>query len=369
MNLKYMKIVLCVLTLFLISSCQRQNNKKEVGYEITGQIKNTPDSTSVIISNMQFVDSTMAINGKFSFVGSINRPQRVLLSLKNAPNRKSFWLENAQINIIGDYDNLEYAELTGGENQRLANLLWQQKKPILKIIDQYGSQLENKSLEKLKRDSIYDAYELLTNKLDDIKKKFVKEHPNTLESVILLAVNRSTWDKDSVRAIFTTMDRATQNTKYGNLISEYLNLPTNPQIGEMYVDFALQNTEGKTVDFSQLMGTYTLIDFWASWCIPCRKENPILVELFEKYHKNGFKIVGVSLDTDKSKWLKAIEDDKLLWDNLNDSGELLNSNSISLLYDVRGIPDNILVDQDGIILGRNLRSDTLKDSLQALFDF
>ena len=218
MNLKYMKIVLCVLTLFLISSCQRQNNKKEVGYEITGQIKNTPDSTSVIISNMQFVDSTMAINGKFSFVGSINRPQRVLLSLKNAPNRKSFWLENAQINIIGDYDNLEYAELTGGENQRLANLLWQQKKPILKIIDQYGSQLENKSLEKLKRDSIYDAYELLTNKLDDIKKKFVKEHPNTLESVILLAVNRSTWDKDSVRAIFTTMDRATQNTKYGNLM-------------------------------------------------------------------------------------------------------------------------------------------------------
>ncbi len=352
--------------LVLISSCQRDHKKKEVvGYEISGQITNAPDSMSVMISNLKFSDSTIAVNGKFSFVGNVDAPQKAGLSL-NSIKHKSFWLENAQITITGDYDNLEYAEFTGGENQRIANLLWDKQKSIRKLMVKLDSRLKDNSLEKLKRDSIQDAYRYLRNKLDDIDKKFVKENPNTLESVIKLGVRRSKWNKDSVRTIFSTMNKATQNTEFGILISEYLKLSTNPQIGDRYIDVSLKNTDDETVNLSQLTGTLTLIDFWASWCIPCREENPSLVELFEKYNNNGFNIIGVSMDADKSKWLKAIEDDRLPWDHLIDLGGL-DSNNIFLLYDVRFIPDNLLVDQDGIILARNLRGGVLEKKLKEIF--
>jgi len=363
-----MKKILFVLILFFAASCQRQHKEDKIGYKINGEIKNAPDSISVIISNEHFRDSTILINGKFSFSGITDAPRKIILTLEKASKRKIFWLENTQITIQGDYNEFEFAELSGGENQKILNVLANQKKPIRKLLNKYASQLENRSLDKFTKDSIANICRDLLKELEDIDEKFVKKNPNTLEGVIKLAVKRVQWNRDSVKTIFSKMNEEIRNTEHGIIISEYLKQPTNPDVGDSYIDVSLKNTNDEAIKLSQLTGTYTLIDFWASWCVPCREENPNLKELFKKYDDKGFNIIGVSKDRDKSKWLKAVEDDGLPWDNVNDVGDLL-SNNIFILYDVRFIPDNLLLDQDGMIIGRNIRGDDLKDRLQILYGF
>lgn len=362
-----MKKTLFILTLIAFSCCNRNNKKDSGGYEIYGNIKNAPDSTTVILSNQLFRDSTLLIDGEFLFGGKTDMPRKVILSLGDINERKVFWLENSKITIKGDYKNLEFAELTGGENQKMANLLWNRKKPTLEIMNDYAAQFENPSLEDFEKDSMLSIYKSLGNELKDIEKQFVKEYPNTLESVILLGVNRGTWNKESVRNIFSQMDTTIQNTEYGTLISDFLKSRIHPQVGEKYIDISLKNTSDETVSLSQLMGTYTLIDFWASWCIPCREENPNLVKLYKKYDDKGFQIISASMDKEKNKWLNAIEEDNLQWNNVID---LVGpqSNNIFFLYDVKYIPDNLLLDKDGIIIARNLRGKDLKSRLNELYN-
>ena len=367
-DLSNMKNLLIFLLIIFIGSCQRNTKTESLGYEINGQITNAPDSLPVIISNEYFKDSTILENGKFRFIGDTDTPRKIILTIENASQRNVFWLENAKITIKGDYKELEFAKITGGENQGILNIRASRKKPILKTMYNYASQVEDKSMEKSQKDSIYAAFRILEKRLEEIEKQFVKDYPNTREGVILLGVKRAKWNRDTVSAIYSAMNKEIQSTENGILISEYLKVRINPQIGDKYIDFSLENTKGETVSLSQLRGTYTLINFWASWCIPCRKENPNLIELYNKYNEKGLHIIGASMDREKSDWLKAVKDDKLPWSNVID---LVGpqSNNIFFLYDVRFVPDNLLLDKDGIIIARNIRVDDLKYKLQLLFKF
>jgi thiol-disulfide isomerase/thioredoxin len=363
-----MKKILWILSLFFITSCQIDIKNKKAGFEIIGQIKNAPDSTLVILSNEYISDTTLLINGRFNFSGSVDQPRKVLLKIKNVSDGKTFWLENSKITIKGDYNDFKYAHVAGGENQKILNLLWNKQEPTLRLMDYYVLQIYNDSIKKHIRDSLSEAYKFASNKLEDINKKFINEHPNTLESVIWLNIKRTQWNKDSVTSMFSKMNEKIKNTESGVTIAEYLKLSTKPKIGDRYIDFTLRKLDDENVKISKLMGSYTLIDFWASWCIPCREENPNLIELHRKYNDKGFNIIGVSMDRDKSKWIKAIKDDELPWDQLTDEISL-DKNNIFMLYDVKSIPDNLLLNEDGIIIDRNLRGTELNDQLEVLFGF
>ncbi|RZK64369.1 MAG: TlpA family protein disulfide reductase, partial [Pedobacter sp.] len=123
---------------------------------------------------------------------------------------------------------------------------------------------------------------------------------------------------------------------------------------------------GKSVSIAEFKGKYVLIDFWASWCIPCRKENPNVVSAYAKYHSKGFQILAVSLDTSKSSWLKAIKNDNLSWTHVSDLGGW--ENEVSRMLKVSEVPSNILVDQNGIVIAKNLKGDNLHRKLAELFD-
>jgi thiol-disulfide isomerase/thioredoxin len=112
-------------------------------------------------------------------------------------------------------------------------------------------------------------------------------------------------------------------------------------------------------------GKYVLIDFWASWCGPCRAENPNLVKVYNDFKDKGFDIFGVSLDTDRKSWLKAIKDDNLTWHHVSDLKGW--ENSAAQVYGVRAIPANVLLDKDGYIIGKNLRGEDLRKKLEAVF--
>ena len=136
----------------------------------------------------------------------------------------------------------------------------------------------------------------------------------------------------------------------------------NVQVGKVAPEFALPDTAGISVSLSDFRGKYVLLDFWASWCPPCRRENPNVVKAFNEYKDKNFTVVGISLDKDKSKWLKAIADDNLTWTHLSDLKYW--DSEIPALYGVRGIPANVLLGPDGVIIAKNITGEDLHKKLK-----
>ena len=144
-------------------------------------------------------------------------------------------------------------------------------------------------------------------------------------------------------------------------------LPTSAlEIGQAAPDFTLKTIEGKNLNLVEQRGEIIVLNFWASWCGPCRQENPNLVKTYEKFNPKGFKIFAVSLDEDKESWLKAIEKDSLNWEHVSDlKGQ---RNEASLIYGINGIPDNFLIAENGEIIGRNLRGEKLNQKLKEILE-
>ncbi|WP_158447799.1 peroxiredoxin family protein [Aquimarina longa] len=209
-------------------------------------------------------------------------------------------------------------------------------------------------------------YSRLIPKEAEISKKFIEEYPNCLESTKVLNRYMRDWGKEISNELFSKMNIDIKESDYGKEISHYLSLPKKPEIGEKFVDFSLKNIEGKEIKLSDINAKYTLIEFWSSWCGPCRKSNPELVKEYKKYKAQGFEIIGVSLDKNKESWIEAIKKDSLTWPNIIDLKGF--EGDISLIYEVNGIPDNFLMDQNGIIIERRLRGDKLKNKLKEIFE-
>ncbi len=354
-----------VLFSLTFSSCLNKKTK-DLGFEIIGTMKNAPKNTYVYVNYSGIIDSTLIASGNFKIKGQVIEPTKATLFLKNSRDRKSLWLENSNIVLIADEGSLKSSMVTGGKVQEVANLHEERKLPILKEIESADYVLSTGNLSKQEQDSVYSNLEDLIEKLSKSSKKFIKEFPNSFESVFTLNANKTRWNKQLITELFSLMDYKTKDTSYGRSITRYLHLNKNPQIGEKYIDFEQENIEGERVKFSSLKGQYTLIDFWASWCAPCRKSNPSLLKLYSKYHENRFNIVGVSLDNDRDNWIKAINDDGLTWYNLTDLKD--NENEAVVIYNVIGIPDNILLDSEGVIIKRGIKIDDLAANLKMKFD-
>ncbi|WP_299442844.1 TlpA disulfide reductase family protein [uncultured Aquimarina sp.] len=353
------------ITTLLLISCNKKEAKID-GYEINGIVENISDSTIVTLGDFfKPNDSTFVIGGKFRFTGKVEKPKKIVLGIKDTRDFAELWIENSKISFNAEKDKFMDRVINGSEIQKQADIHYERIKPLKKKFESLYQASMDQSLSQIERDSAVMKYSALMPQMTEISENFVKEYPDFLESIALLNRYKREWGKEKSNKYFSKMNKEIKESSNGKEIAYYLSLPTTPKIGDKYVDFSLKNFEEKDIKLSDIKAKYTLVEFWSSWCGPCRKSNPELVKEYEKYKDQGFEIIGVSLDQNKESWINAIEKDGLTWTNVIDLKGF--EGDVSLIYNVNGIPDNFLMDQNGIIIDRRLRGDKLKNKLEEIF--
>lgn len=274
------------------------------------------------------IDSVKVVGGKFSFKTKIKLPELYGLSVNTANTPLYIFLEKTPITV-----KLSPAKYYSNS-----------------VVEGSASQ------------DLFEVYKKTQNV--DIS-KFITEHPGSIVSAYVLYRNWSyRLTPDQILQNIALLDKSQQNSTYVKELKELVTVLNGLAIGKKAPDFVSKDPEGKSVRFSENLKGYTLVDFWASWCGPCRKENPNIVAAYKEFHDKGFNIIGISLDKKKENWIKGIQDDHLDWLQVS---ELIYWNSeIAKLYGVRAIPANYLVDSKGIIVARNLRGEELQITLKAL---
>jgi thiol-disulfide isomerase/thioredoxin len=330
-----------VISLFLISlitySSIGQNNSK---FSISGKTKGLSNGTILLLQNPlsnKFIDSVKVTNNTFIFKTQLTDFPTKLILWRDGSTAKTIWVENKNMSFDSSNSNFENAIINGS------------------ITDSLFTDLKNKQKE-LKSYEEMVSYEL----------EFIKNNPNSMLSAHNLSIMAKVFGHEESEKLFNKFSVKNKQSEYGKIISDYLalNIKKTPQIGEKYVDFSMINQNGIQKKLSELEGKYVLVEFWASWCLPCREENPELIKVYNKYKESDFEIFAVSLDENKENWIKAISKDNLNWKHVSDLKG--TNNKASLIYAVDGIPDNILIDKNGVIIARNLRSEKLDNLLSEL---
>lgn len=194
---------------------------------------------------------------------------------------------------------------------------------------------------------------------------FIQQHPKSIVSAYVLYRDFSyRLTPEEIQHNIGLLDASLHSSPYVKVLQELIPVLQQVEVGAKAPDFSALDSAGNTVKLSEHFGKYLLVDFWAAWCGPCRRENPHVVAAYKKYRDKGFDVFGVSLDKNKESWIKAIKDDALVWTQVSDLA-FWNS-APAKLYGVRAIPANFLIDPNGIIVARNLRGEALEQKLAEL---
>ena len=358
----------------------------QTSYEIQANIDSLKNGDQIYLiypsGPLQITDSTIVQNGQFNFKGIVQYPTLASLYLNRNPyvtkqrngeviDYVRFYLEPSKINMKA-VDSLKNIVTTGSKS----NILYADMKKMLKPNDDRFTALQ-KEFESLPKDEQKDSTILagmilreqkLFEESHVIHVEFANKYIDSYLSVISLAhAAAQPGMTTSVEKAYQRLPENLKNTPVGQTIPVLLRSHKATEIGQQAPDFEQQNPDGKLIKLSSFKGKYLLIDFWASWCSPCREENPNLFAAYQKYSAKGFEILGVSMDNpgQGDKWKKAIVDDKLIWPQVSDLKGW--DNEASKYYGIRSIPANFLIDPSGKIIAKDLRGKSLNEKLAEIF--
>lgn len=323
-------------------------------------------------------DSCTVVNGKFHFAGSVGAAPLNAYLLFNpkgtgtskADGYRAIYLEPGLINVTAT-DKIEHATVDGPKTNQENEKYQLLQKPVndayaaLEERQKAATAEQKASAEYMKKDRADEKA------IDDmsaaIDKKFISENPNSIISLNALESLAYSADYVDLKPLYDALSPEVKSTEAGKALGERMPKLKAVALGATAPEFAEADTSGKVVNLSSFRGQYVLIDFWASWCGPCRRENPNVVKAYNHYKGQKFTILGVSLDKPnaKDKWLAAIHKDGLTWTHVSDL-KFWDSKTAGL-YAVRGIPQNFLLDPNGKIIAKNLRGDDLEDKLAEIF--
>lgn len=325
-------IIIILIALIAISCSGREENNLSLSGSVEGVETGTVFLQKFRNKSYYVIDSTQIENGEFRFSKNVELPEIYGLTLDTTKGSFLIFLdENPTTVLLDSTRNYRNTEVTGSN-----------------LHDLY---VDYRAERELRIDS------------------FIQQHPTSLVSAYALYRDYSyRLSPDEIRSNIDLLDPSLRNTPYVETLEELIPTLEGVAVGNQAPDFTVNDDEGNPVKLSDYIGEnkYLFLDFWASWCGPCRRENPNIVSAYQKYNDKGFDIFAVSLDSDQKSWLNAIEKDNLTWTQTSDL--LLWDSEPAKLYGVRAIPSNFLIDQNGVIVAKNLKGEDLHKSLDELLN-
>jgi peroxiredoxin len=371
------RFVLCFqLCLTILSAGIAQPTKKKINkssFTLSGKIEGVKNEKIYLSTNdadENVLDSTYAKDGKFSFKGKITEPTFYILKIADTRNQAALFVEPGNITLNANKDSLFKAIVKGSKSNdewREWGKSWSritaQAGPMYRRLDSATERGKVKASPE-ERKIFDDGMKSLNDQTAVAVMEFIKKHPQSSVAPFIIYDRYISFpDSAMEKKTFAMLGSQAKNSLYGKKITEYRRIAAKTGIGAM-PDFTVTDTSGKLIKLSSLRGKYVLVDFWASWCAPCRKENPNVVKAYQKYHDKGFDIVGVSLDTKKDAWLKAIEKDSLTWNHVSDLKGW--ESGIVKEFGIKVVPTSFLLDRSGKVIANNLREEALPKKLEQL---
>ncbi len=344
------------------------------GNTIQGSIDGVKDGTKVFISELakgystKIVDSAVVENGEFTAHLPKSPLQTLsILSLKGVRGSFQFINENKSLKVELYKDSLQKSKISGGPAN---DLFWAYRNKLAtgnkKVMDAADALSREEIDNRDARQSIQDLQLKIEQENSEFRKKSIEEHPDLLPSLLMLYDMEQTRrvPQSEMKKLYDKLSPQLKDYFMGVEMGKRLEQASALAIGAKAPGFKAKTPEGEELALEDALGKYTLVDFWAAWCVPCRKENPNIVKVYNKYHDKGFNVLGVSLDKTEEAWLKAIEKDGLKWNQI--SNLRFWNDPIAKKYNIKAIPANFLLDKDGIIVARDLRGPNLEKKISEL---
>lgn len=356
----YVLAVLCFCT-----ACQQK-----AGYTINGKVDGIADGDTVYLQdfmNRQLVklDSAIVKNGTFKFTGNQESPvYRYITYIKDDKQYVAdLFLENGKINVKLGEETSVGGTVNNDVYQKFSNDFIAAQK---EMNDFYKAIQEDTTLSDEQRQAKMNELEAKKEKAMDMIYNTIEQNITNAVGIHLLPSYASAFSEEKQQALVEKVPAEMVNDNIKR-IKDHLDLVAKTAVGQKFADFEMKTPEGNNVKLSDFVSKnkYTLVDFWASWCGPCRQEMPNVVEAYKIYKPKGFEIVGVSLDRDEESWKKGIAELNITWPQMSDVKYW--DCEAAKLYGVNAIPATVLIDQEGTIVERNLRGEALKKRLAELF--
>ena len=343
-----------------LAACNAQS-----GYKVTGTVEGMPDGKAIIAtvngSSLDTLAKADVKNGSFEFTGNVSEPTGAYIMVIGQRGAIPFMLENANITVNAGQAGLT---VTGSEGQKIydqfmaINTTTQQE--AMKLQQEYQAA----NGDQAKMQAVQEAYAKLMTDAQAKETELIKANPDSYVSTFVIVSGMGQMEYEQLKERYNLLGEKAKASAQGKAIAAQIAKLESTAIGQIAPNFTITTPEGESISLYDIKGKVKLIDFGASWCGPCRGENPHVVEIYKEYHPKGLEIFGVSLDNNKEAWVKAIADDGLVWKHGSDLKGW--QSAPAQLYSVSGIPHTVLLDENNKIIAKNLRGDELKQKIAEL---
>lgn len=347
---------------------QKQAPEKKFSFKVDGSIKNYSGKTIYIThksGEKEVIDSAKVSNGKFVFNLKTAEPNIYWLTIPSNSTSVYFFADETTAKASLNADSMAFSSVAAGQANTdyleyrafINNLIAIQQK----MQSDFNIAVQNNDVNT--QNAIKTEYQNLNGQYMNGLKTYIRTHPKSVVSAYVIGndLNNAAIPLSEVIEALSYVDKSLENNSYIKATNKRVEDSKGTMVGYTATNFSQATPDGKMVSLKDFRGKYVLIDFWASWCKPCRMENPNVVAAYNRYKDKGFTVLGVSMDSNKDPWLLAIKTDNLTWTHVSDLKGW--GNEVGKIYGVTGIPQNYLLDKEGKIVAKDLRGAALDEKL------